>query len=198
MSAAAIAVMLSYLQPIIIRVFWPDWFVYLKSCVEFTFNSSTESSLKELGPFCLGRWVVMDSELCEFSGTYLPDNLLYIAIHRLRSSSFLSVFCLSSLRYTRWMCSTWTARSFPLAVCWSLWWSTGSGGEDIVLKALLKRSLIDWSFDECPRADSLEWEESILKYHLSCSSDPVVARHTRTLNEPEPRSPYNAFWNAIR
>lgn len=37
LSSAAIAVMLSYLQPITIRVFWPD-------------------SLKERGPFSLGRW----------------------------------------------------------------------------------------------------------------------------------------------
>ncbi|KII91586.1 hypothetical protein PLICRDRAFT_513514 [Plicaturopsis crispa FD-325 SS-3] len=37
LSSAAIAVMLSYLQPIIIRVFWPD-------------------SLPEKGPFDLGRW----------------------------------------------------------------------------------------------------------------------------------------------
>jgi len=37
LSSAAIAVMLSYLQPIIIRVFWP-------------------SSLSERGPFTLGKW----------------------------------------------------------------------------------------------------------------------------------------------
>ncbi|OAX40393.1 amino acid transporter [Rhizopogon vinicolor AM-OR11-026] len=37
MSSAAIAVMLSYLQPIIIRVFWPE-------------------SLQDFGPFRLGRW----------------------------------------------------------------------------------------------------------------------------------------------
>ncbi|KAI0033568.1 amino acid transporter [Vararia minispora EC-137] len=41
LSSAAVAVMLSYLQPIIIRVFWP-------------------SAMKELGPFSLGRlsWIV--------------------------------------------------------------------------------------------------------------------------------------------
>ncbi|TFK89396.1 amino acid transporter [Polyporus arcularius HHB13444] len=38
LSSAAIAVMLSYLQPIIIRVFWP------------------QTSLPERGPFSLGRW----------------------------------------------------------------------------------------------------------------------------------------------
>ncbi|KAL7284818.1 hypothetical protein ACG7TL_002128 [Trametes sanguinea] len=38
LSSAAIAVMLSYLQPIIIRVFWPS------------------TSLQERGPFSLGRW----------------------------------------------------------------------------------------------------------------------------------------------
>lgn len=37
LSSAAVAVMLSYLQPITIRVFWPD-------------------SLTELGPFRLGKW----------------------------------------------------------------------------------------------------------------------------------------------
>ncbi|KAG1819222.1 amino acid transporter [Suillus subaureus] len=37
LSSAAISVMLSYLQPIIIRVFWPD-------------------SIEDFGPFCLGKW----------------------------------------------------------------------------------------------------------------------------------------------
>ncbi|KAG1769761.1 amino acid transporter [Suillus occidentalis] len=37
LSSAAISVMLSYLQPIVIRVFWPD-------------------SIEDFGPFCLGKW----------------------------------------------------------------------------------------------------------------------------------------------
>jgi hypothetical protein len=39
MSSAAIAVMLSYLQPIIIRVFWPDSFVVVIFFVEATLSS---------------------------------------------------------------------------------------------------------------------------------------------------------------
>ncbi len=55
LSSAAIAVMLSYLQPIIIRVFWP-----LTSCVARLppgiCYTDAEASLSERGPFSLGRW----------------------------------------------------------------------------------------------------------------------------------------------
>jgi len=54
MSAAAIAVMLSYLQPIIIRVFWPDSFVISIPASNLRLTHQLNLALKNLDLFALG------------------------------------------------------------------------------------------------------------------------------------------------
>jgi amino acid transporter len=56
LSSAAISVMLSYMQPIIIRVFWPDSFVINNDVFEPHLTCFHGFSIQEFGPFRLGKW----------------------------------------------------------------------------------------------------------------------------------------------
>lgn len=58
LSSAAISVMLGYMQPILIRVFWPSAYVFNR------YSNRTPvidgySRMKERGPFHLGRWSLL-------------------------------------------------------------------------------------------------------------------------------------------
>lgn len=108
LSSAAISVMLSYLQPIIIRVFWPDSFVILTMMYSnhswlFLFNLAFKTL--DLSALENGRG---QSILPAF--WYATFSFLCISVHYPCSSLFSSVFYSSCLRHIRWTSSIWTTR----------------------------------------------------------------------------------------